>query len=424
MIWQEANHTSPNQKSQIMLKNYFKIAIAVLKRKKFFTFISLFGISVTLTILMVLTAFIDKVVNDRYPDKKRDRLLYMNGIELRGPHSINGGTASLYFFDHYVKRLKIPEKIAVSSRIDQANAYVRDKKIRVAYKYTNDAFWDVLDFEFLEGKPFNRQQVENGEHVAVISEDTKKSYFGDLPSVVGKYIESDNVQYRVSGVVRNVPQTLYMIYSDIYLPYTVSKKDTKSTSYMGDYTAIIMAPSKEMLPAMKDEFDEMAGRLPVTDKQYDRVYCHADTFITGYVRTGHEEKSGVAIALTAIAVFVLLVMLLPTLNLININITRIMERSSEIGVRKAFGASSGTLVYQFIIENLILTFLGGVIGVILSLVVIHFINAAELIDNLELSLNTSVLFFALLTCLVFGLLSGVYPAWRMSRLNVVTALKA
>src|ERR1700750_2574446 len=81
----DRNQTSLHQKSDIilMLRNYFKIAIAVLKRKKFFTFISLFGISFTLTILMVMTAFIDKVINDKYPDKKRDRLLFVNGIEQR-----------------------------------------------------------------------------------------------------------------------------------------------------------------------------------------------------------------------------------------------------------------------------------------------------------------------------------------------------
>jgi len=167
----------------------------------------------------------------------------------------------------------------------------------------------------------------------------------------------------------------------------------------------------------------MVSRLPMPGKDYDHIYCHADSFITGYVRTGNEGQSGITIALTAIGIFVLLVMLLPTLNLVNINITRIMERSSEIGVRKAFGASSKTLVYQFIVENLILTFSGGVIGIILSFIIIHFINSLNLIANLELSLNITVLFFALLTCLVFGLLSGVYPAWRMSRLNVVTALK-
>jgi putative ABC transport system permease protein len=157
---------------------------------------------------------------------------------------------------------------------------------------------------------------------------------------------------------------------------------------------------------------------------YTRIYSHADGFITGFVRTGNENNSGLAYAVTAIGIFVLFVMLLPTLNLVNINLTRIMERSSEIGVRKAFGASSRTLVYQFLVENLLLTILGGGIGVLLSLIALQVINSGHLIPNLVLSLNVTVLSIALLICLVFGLLSGVYPAWRMSRLNVVNALKA
>jgi len=117
-------------------------------------------------------------------------------------------------------------------------------------------------------------------------------------------------------------------------------------------------------------------------------------------------------------------MLLPTLNLININISRIMERSSEIAVRKAFGASSRTLVWQFIVENIILTIFGAVIGVLGSFVIIQVINSSDLIPNIHLTINFTVLFYALIACFVFGLLSGVYPAWRMSRMQVVTALKA
>ncbi|MEJ7684852.1 MAG: hypothetical protein WKG06_44800 [Segetibacter sp.] len=63
-----------------MLKNYFKIAIAVLKRRKFFTFISLFGISFTLTILIVLTAFVDNLVSATYPEVNRDRSLYITTL--------------------------------------------------------------------------------------------------------------------------------------------------------------------------------------------------------------------------------------------------------------------------------------------------------------------------------------------------------
>jgi len=122
--------------------------------------------------------------------------------------------------------------------------------------------------------------------------------------------------------------------------------------------------------------------------------------------------------------FLVLFLLLPTINLVSINITRIMERSSEIAVRKAFGASSSTLVYQFLVENLILTTLGGIIGLLLSAIAIYFINSADLISNMRLSLNPLVIAYSFLACLFFGLISGVYPAWRMSRLNVVHALKA
>ncbi|CAL1518976.1 ABC transporter permease [Chitinophaga sp. MM2321] len=407
-----------------MLRNYFKIAIAVLRRRKFFTFISLFGISFTLTILIVLTAFLDKVLYDKYPDRKRDRSLYISGIEQRGKNARNGSAVSFYFLDHYAGSLKTPVKVAISSRFQGTNTYVNNKKIAINFKYTNAAYWDVLEYEFLEGKPFTQQQIENGEHVTVISEDIKKEYFGDIPTVVGKYIEADNVQYRVSGVVKNVPVTTYMLYSDIYLPYTVSKADYNSRSYQGDYTGILLAASKADVPAMREEYKHMIDRLPMSSKEYDRIYSRAAPFISAYMITGGEEGGGLAIALAIVGGFVLLIMLLPTLNLVNINITRIMERSSEIGVRKAFGASSGTLVYQFIVENIILTLLGGLISLVLSFIAIHTLNSANLIANLDLSLNFTVLGIGLLTCLLFGLLSGVYPAWRMSRLSVINALKA
>ncbi|MDB4901852.1 MAG: macB 24 [Mucilaginibacter sp.] len=407
-----------------MLKNYLKIAIAVLRRRKFFTFISLFGISFTLTILVVLTAFIDKVVGDNYPDKKRDRSLYINHLEEDGKGNMNGGSLSFYFLDHYTKNLKTPIKIGISSGANGTNTYINNKKLAVHYKYTNAAYWDILEYDFIEGKAFTGQQINNAEKVAVISEDMKNEYFGDVPSVVGKYIEADNVKYRVTGVVKNVPITSYMTFSDIYLPYTVSKSDYKSKGYGGGYTGILLANSKADVQKMHNEYEQMVQRLPMENKMYDKIYSHAQTYVASYVDTGNERQSGVVLALTVISIFVFLFMLLPTLNLVNINITRIMERSSEIGVRKAFGASSSTLVYQFIVENIILTLLGGLIGLILSVIAIWIINSANLIANLELSVNFTVLIIGLLICLFFGLLSGVYPAWRMSKLNVVTALKA
>ncbi|QHS57227.1 FtsX-like permease family protein [Mucilaginibacter sp. 14171R-50] len=409
-----------------MLKNYFKIAIAVLMRRKFFTFLSLFGISFTITILMVMTAFIDKVVNDNYPDKKRDRSLYISRMELRGKESMNSSGLSYYYIDHYISKMKTPVKVAISSGFGSTNTYVNNRKIVINYKYANAAFWEVLDFDFIEGKPFSKQQEDNAERVTVISEDMKKEYFGDDDTpAVGKYIEADDIKYRVCGVVKSLPITSYLLYADIFLPITTSKTRLDADKgYMGNYNAIVLAKTSADVPKMKKEYDGIVAKLPIPGKEWDHLYSHADSYIEGYVRTGNETRSGMVYAITAITLFALFIMLLPTLNLVNVNITRIMERSSEIGVRKAFGASSKTLVYQFLVENLILTFLGGTIGVVLSLVVMYFINQARLIANLNLGLNFTVLGYTILTCIIFGLLSGVYPAWRMSKLNVVTALKA
>jgi putative ABC transport system permease protein len=100
-----------------------------------------------------------------------------------------------------------------------------------------------------------------------------------------------------------------------------------------------------------------------------------------------------------------------------------MERASEIGVRKAFGASSWTLVGQFIVENVVLTLIGGVIGFILSRFVLRSISESGWFPYAEFHLNYRIFLAGLLLAVFFGLLSGVYPAWKMSRLHPVQALK-
>jgi putative ABC transport system permease protein len=116
-------------------------------------------------------------------------------------------------------------------------------------------------------------------------------------------------------------------------------------------------------------------------------------------------------------------MALPAINLVNLNVSRIMERASEIGVRKAFGASSRTLVVQFVVENLALTIIGGLIGFLLAGFALSAINESGTIPYANLTLNTRIFAWGIGLSVVFGLLSGVYPAWRMSRVHPVVALK-
>jgi putative ABC transport system permease protein len=92
-------------------------------------------------------------------------------------------------------------------------------------------------------------------------------------------------------------------------------------------------------------------------------------------------------------------------------------------VRKAFGASSWTLVGQFVVENVVLTLVGAAVGLLFAALALSAINASGVIPYAHLGLNVRVFLYGLSIALFFGLFSGVYPAWRMSRLHPVKALR-
>jgi putative ABC transport system permease protein len=116
-------------------------------------------------------------------------------------------------------------------------------------------------------------------------------------------------------------------------------------------------------------------------------------------------------------------MLLPALNLVNINVSRTLERSGEIGVRKAFGATAGRLVGQFLVENIFLTLLGSGLGLALAAGALALLNGSHLFAYADYALNARVFGVALGLALFFGVLSGAYPAYKMSKLQAVRALK-
>jgi putative ABC transport system permease protein len=409
-----------------MLKSYIKIAWKVLLRRKFFTFISLFGISFTLMILMVATSLFDHVFGPQMPEHDTDRLLFVNQIRVQVKEGYtNSGPASYSFFDRHVRSLKTPEKVSINSIFFQVNSYINNRKLALDIKYTDPEFWDILNFNFLEGNAFTQQDVKSANRVAVINENTRAQYFGDAEAI-GKDIVVDQVKYKVVGVVENVPVLRVQSYADIWVPITIKSQDFSKPGLRGTYFATIKARKSSDIPQIKAEY---AAMMQQVERQHPekgaKLFSFPDTFLESVARTffGDGNDAGVGILYSILTVLALLFMLLPTINLVSINISRIMERSSEIGVRKAFGASSSTIIGQFIIENIFLTLLGGLLGFILSAGVLWLINDSGMIVYANLGLNLRVFAMGMLLCLVFGLISGVYPAYKMSRLQAVEALK-
>jgi putative ABC transport system permease protein len=413
-----------------MIRNYLKIAMKVLLRRKFFTFISLFGVSLTLVVLLVATAMLDHVFAAQAPEVLGDRTLGVYTMTMRGSDSIWSGFAGYQFLDRFVRPMtKLPyvEAVTFFSMPATGISYLDGKKIESMVKHADGELWRVMRFDFLEGGPFTGDDDRNARFVAVINEATRDKFFNG--PALGKTLEVDGQRFKVVGVVRNVPILRISAYSDIWVPIGTAKSDAYKRELVGDYTGLIVARRRADFPQIKAEVQSRikeAEALIPDPKTYKHLDSGADTLFEAASRMmlpGDSEKSHPERLWMILLGLGLMFMLLPTVNLVNINLSRILDRSSEIGVRKAFGASSWTLVGQFVVENVVLTLVGGVIGLVLAAAVLAAINASGVIPYAQLSLNVRVFLYGLGIALFFGLFSGVYPAWRMSRLHPVMALR-
>ena len=187
---------------------------------------------------------------------------------------------------------------------------------------------------------------------------------------------------------------------------------------------MILARDKSDLKAIREEFKQKIANFEFPEGRFNSLTVEASSYGEALARNlFRTEEGNVSSLLLILFVLMILFLLLPTINLVNINVSRIIERLSEIGIRKSFGASSLTLAGQFLLENIIITMIGGAISLVLSSIVLALINDSGMIPHARLALNHRIFFYALIICLIFGIISGVYPAYKMSRLRPAEALR-
>jgi putative ABC transport system permease protein len=410
-----------------MLKHYLTMTIAVLRRRPFYTAISLFGISFTLLVLMVIAAMADHALAPMAPESKQARMLGVHSAVMYGPNSTWSSDPGYLLFDRYARHLPGVEELTLFSSFQTVTTYLGDRRITNSLKRTDAAFWRVFDFTFLEGAPYGQGDVEEARFVAVITREARQRLFGGA-AALGKTFEADGQTFRVVGVVENVPDLRTVPFAELFAPFTTAKTDAYKQQIMGGFHAVALARSVDDLPVIREEFNARLTRAELPEKGYTNIVAPFETHFNAIAREGpwadrkSAEPQGHKLVLL-MAVLAVLFVTLPTVNLININVSRILERASEIGVRKAFGAPTRTLVAQFVVENVLLTLAGGAIGLVLSAFVLRALNRSGFLAYSALTVNLRVFLYGTLIAIAFGLFSGVYPAWRMARLHPVEALK-
>jgi putative ABC transport system permease protein len=418
-----------------MLKNYLKIAIAVLLRRKFLTFVNLFGTVLTLTVLVVAFAIYESFVHPGGAQHRYDRILAIDSVSLLklGQNHWIGGPGGM-FFTQYVKPLRTPDLVSLVTQPGTGTSYVDGRKLTMQVRSTDAAYWQILDFGLRAGRVLAPDDIDTGRSVAVINEATADAWFPGQ-AAVGRSIVIDSHSYEVVGVVRNEPETSRLSYADVWVPLTSAATRAYEQEWMSGNQILLYVNDPAKRAAVREELAARVKRFEVNPDpvRYNTLRAYATTPIEDMAlraRTaaktpgpGDDPQAGHYVAgfLAAATVVALLFMALPAVNMINLNVGRMMERAPEIGLRKAAGAPTRALVGQFIFENLVLATLGGLISLATAPLILGIVNGVLRYGQLRLSVP--VLVAGLIFVAIFGVLSGAYPAWKMARLDPAAALK-
>jgi putative ABC transport system permease protein len=412
-----------------MLHNYLLTAYKVLLRRKFFTFVNLFAVALTLAVLTVVIALLQNYVTPMGAEKRSDHYLAVERAMITTDEGGRTWQSSPGFrlIERHFLTLEEPDLIALLQTPEEGTVFVDGRKLTPQVAGTDANYWKILDFDFIDGRAISADDVEQGRFVAVINRRMSEEIFAGEESL-GQSFTANGQRFEVIGVVENVPALHRHAFSEIWVPYTTSPSTSYRAEWMGGFNVLLYAKDKSRLPAIeKEAWASLENFVHDDPEEFQVAVAPANTKLQALARDFLDREfkrdSKVGVFLASLALAMLAFMLLPSINLINLNVSRILERAPEIGIRKAFGASARDLVGQFLVENLVLSFLGGLLGFVLGVGLLQIVEDSGMIPYADLHIDVQIFLLALAAMVVFGFVSGVYPAYKMAKFNPVQALR-
>ena len=234
----------------------------------------------------------------------------------------------------------------------------------------------------------------------------------------------DFITFTVCGVVRDVPSSLMSSYAQVWIPYSSNEALTRVNGEYGEN----MAGYFSVALLARSELDQQVRRYNDSKTDYNvgfpsGLLSQLDTAMG----SGAFQKVDWPTFLAGSGAFLFFLLLVPALNLTGVIQSSVQKRKEEIGLRKAFGATGQNLLMQILSENFVLTLIGGVIGIGLSMVLLVVGKPFMLSENVSLTapmlIKPGLFISALIFTFLLNILSAGIPAWRTTRQPIVEALK-
>jgi len=433
-----------------MLKLYLKQAWTLLRQNPLFSGLYIAGTGLAIAMTMIVAEIYYVKLAPVYPEVNRGWTLYLTQASFtNGPSTYNSALSYSALQDwalHFENAEVISAQYA-SWRFTE-NAYIqpadRSGDFHPQIKLVDPAFFRIYAFRFLEGSPFTDSDLQSGIRTAVITDDLARRLFGTTQGVVGQSFSLSYISYRVCGVVRGGSYLTSESYAQVYLPYSVDDRYRKSQTdlfpYVGSFRLTFLVKDNAQAKALQAEVKDVTRRLNLEHKGqwemnlWEQPTTHALSVFQEYPAQEFSFWGKVRY----FGLMLLVLLLVPALNLSGMIASRMESRLAEMGVRKSFGAGRNRLLSQVMWENLLLTLLGGVLGLIVAWLAIYVGREwlFFLLDDFtrpvpegvnayvsgEMLFAPLVFLCAFLLCVLLNLLSALLPAWLSLRKPIVYSL--
>jgi putative ABC transport system permease protein len=291
------------------------------------------------------------------------------------------------------------------------------------YRFTvlgiSDSLVKIMDVKLSSGVFINEDQVRESSAVAVMGGKVKEKLFG-ADDALGKKIKVKGINLRVIGIIAKQGGSSLMNFDDmVFTPYTTAQKYILGTKHFNEIVVLADA-AIPMDQTVQDIKTTLRISHNITDPSKDDFYVSTTADILKRIGS---VTTALTIFLASVAAISLVV---GGIGIMNIMLVSVTERTREIGLRKAIGATEGEIMTQFLIEAVILTFLGGIIGVLFgAFVSVAFAFAinhfSTIVWTYVFPINGAIL--GIVVSSVIGLVFGIFPARRAAKKNPIEALR-
>ena len=361
---------------------YFKQAWYNLRVNRVYSAVFIAGTAVSVALVMAfLTVLSSRVVNT-VPETHRDRMLSVSHLLYKGDMGTLGFGVSAEFGKRFLDSLP-----GVECWTSMAPGHFMGGPLSLedaaginckAYtRFVDRNFWKIFDFQFISGRSLSESGMHGSAAELVVSESVARRLTG-RSDAVGKEVYWNGRLFRICGVVRDVPMSASAAFAEAWMPLDEYDSDMSwlgrmfsgASSFLGNGIIYILADDRASFRKIRSGIEDRMELFNNTDDSgtklslpqgvpsyVESVFMQVDRF---------QNKLPLSPYIWLSVGVLLLILLVPLFNLSGMVTSRMEARLTEFGTRKAFGACGGSILSQITWENLLLTLIGGVLGLVLS----------------------------------------------------------